>query len=84
MKKRPEIVALRGFVAFVLVTLLALRRVRPPGDRAQQAQVLNVAGIVVVLIILGQASLLVDLSKSASRIINAGARQTASAPAPRR
>ncbi len=58
------------FVAFVLVTLLALGRVRPADDRARKAQVLNVAGIIVVLVILGQASLFVDLSTSAGRIMH--------------
>ena len=70
-----------GFVAFVLVTLLALRRARPAADRAQQAQVLNVASIVVVLTLSGQFALFVDVAKSASRIMNNGARPTASAPA---
>ena len=58
------------FVAFVLLTLFALRRVRPVDDRADQARVLNIASIVVLLFILGQASLFVDLSKSAGRIMH--------------
>ena len=65
------------FLAFVVLTLVALRRSRPAGDRAQQARVLNLASILMVLFLLGQASLYVDLTKSASKVMHAGG-QTAS------
>ena len=65
------------FLAFVVLTLVALKRLRPAGDRAQQARVLNLASILMVLFILGQASVLVDLAKSSSKVMQAG-RQTAS------
>ncbi len=65
------------FLAFVALTLFALKRLQPAGDRAQQARVLNLASILMVLFILGQASLYVDLAKSAGKVMQAG-RQTAS------
>ena len=64
------------FLAFVVLTLVALRRLQPAGDRAQQARVLNLASILMVIFLLGQASLYVDLAKSAGKVMHAG--QTAS------
>lgn len=66
-----------AFLAFVVLTLVALRRLRPAGDRAQQASIMNVASILMVLYILGQASVVVDLARSASKVMQAG-RQTSS------
>ena len=71
--------AMVGFFAFAIVTLLVARRVRPAEDRAQQAQVFNLASIVVSLFILGQAALYIDVAKSAGKVMRAG--QISSAPA---
>ena len=65
-----------GFLIFVGATLYALRKIEPSKDRIQQAGVMNVASIVVTLFILLQASLYVDMLKSAPTFLKGA--QTAS------
>lgn len=68
---------LGAFLLFICFTLLALSRVKPAKDAAQQVRVLNLATLVVVLFVVMEGSLYVDLARSASKVMKSG-RQTAS------
>ena len=68
---------LGAFLLFICFTLLALSRIKPAKDAVQQARVLNLATLAVVLFVVMEGSLYVDLAKSASKVMQSG-RQTSS------
>lgn len=67
------------FLVFVALLAFVLNRIKPVADRATQALVLNIANLVVVAFIMLQGWIFVDLALSATKIVNQGARKTATA-----
>ena len=73
--------ALGGFLLFVALLALALKRTKPNDDRPQQARVINLASLVLSIFIVLQGWMFVDMAVAAHQIVNPSARRTASGPA---
>ena len=67
------------FLLFIALLALVLKRTKPNDDRVQQARVLNIASLMFTVFIMLQGWIFVDMALSATKIVNQGARRTASA-----